>query len=81
VTKICKNCFQCKSEDQFTIRLDCQLGLHPMCRECKNRKSRLENGKDRYKKHSKICKKYEKTIGGYLMRMYRNMLSLLQLRR
>lgn len=68
--KLCKHCGEEKPLSEF-VRVKTRSGRGGMCKVCKN----LKQVSYREKTENVHSKQYEKTLNGYLMRTYRNMLS------
>ena len=69
--KTCKKCLISKPTNDFTKNSQKKDGLSVLCKDCYNKRQR-----DYRRSNDSICtKKYEKTLSGFIMRMYRNMLS------
>lgn len=71
IVKVCNSCKEAKPLQEFPPKSDCKYGVAGTCRVCKNAKQR----KTRSANKNSFTKGYEKTLNGYLMRTYRNMLS------
>lgn len=69
--KKCIKCFKVKNVDDFKKSKVCKDGYSNICRICSNESQR----KYRDLNDNITTKKYEKTKNGFIMRLYRNMLS------
>jgi len=69
--KKCNDCGEIKPSDQFKKHTSTKDRLSNFCRICTNERQ-IEYRK---RTHSVLTKVYEKTMNGYIMRMYRNMAS------
>lgn len=67
----CKVCGEYKELELFTKHRECVGGRSHTCLACKNFRQREQ----RSSTNNASTKKYEKTLNGYIMRTYRNMLS------
>lgn len=70
-TKICKGCGKTKHLDSFGKYKARKDGKCSKCKECYNKEQRVRRALNK----NASTKKYEKTKRGFLMRVYRNMLS------
>lgn len=71
MTKVCTDCLDRKEISEFGKAPENADKLRGACKECYNAKQRERRKSRGYDG----CKKYEKTPNGFIMRMYRNMLS------
>lgn len=69
--KKCNDCGQIKPSDQFKKHTSTKDKLSNFCRICTNERQ----AEYRKRTHCFATKSYEKTLNGYIMRMYRNMAS------
>lgn len=69
--RVCNSCGILKPVDKLVKKLDCKGGYSPKCKDCKNKRQK----EYRNNNSNKSTKIYEKSLHGYLVRTYRNMLS------
>ena len=69
--KKCSKCKKLKENSDFTKKQKDGESLRSQCKECEREYSRLYDTRTK----NKVSKKYEKTINGFIMRVYRNMKS------